>query len=134
MFQLFTFIVNCLQKFLTELDLLDANLPIGFVFSYPCELVSIRSARLLWWTKGFDIKDCLQKDVVQLLENALELNMVRTIEMVEYNIHFQSIKARIKVVMNDTVGQLASAAYKYGPDTVIGVVIGYGFVTDAFTK
>jgi len=28
--------------------------------------------------------------------------------------------------MNDTVGQLASAAYKYGPDTVIGVVIGYG--------
>jgi hexokinase len=110
--QLFTFIVNCLQKFLTELDLMDANLPIGFVFSYPCELVSIRSARLLWWTKGFDIQDCLQKDVVQLLENALEMNM--------------SIKVRIKAVMNDTVGQLASAAYKYGPDTVLGVVIGYG--------
>lgn len=64
------------MKFLNEVNLLDASLPVGFVFSYPCELLSIRSARLLWWTKGFDIKDCLQKDVVKLLEEALELNMV----------------------------------------------------------
>lgn len=110
--QLFNFIVNCLQKFLKEFSLEEANLPIGFVFSYPCQLLSIRSARLLWWTKGFDIKDCLQKDVVELLEEALELNM--------------STKAKIKAVMNDTVGQLAAAAYKYGPDCVAAVVIGYG--------
>ncbi|CAJ0579853.1 unnamed protein product, partial [Mesorhabditis spiculigera] len=110
--QLFTFIVNCLQRFLQEFGLVDANLPIGFVFSYPCELLSIRSARLLWWTKGFDIKDCLQKDVVALLEEALEMNM--------------STKAQIKAVMNDTVGQLAAAAHKYGPTCTIGVVIGYG--------
>lgn len=110
--QLFTFIVNCLQKFLKEFNLEEANLPIGFVFSYPCELLSIRSARLLWWTKGFDIQDCLQKDVVELLQDALELNM--------------STKAKIKAVMNDTVGQLAAAAHKYGSDCVIGVVIGYG--------
>jgi hexokinase len=32
----------------------------------------------------------------------------------------------VKAVMNDTVGQLASAAYKYGTDCVVGVVIGYG--------
>uniref|UniRef100_A0A158P960 Phosphotransferase n=1 Tax=Angiostrongylus cantonensis TaxID=6313 RepID=A0A158P960_ANGCA len=110
--QLFTFIVNCLQRFLQEFGLVEANLPIGFVFSYPCELLSIRSARLLWWTKGFDIKDCLQKDVVQLLEEALEMNM--------------STKAQIKAVMNDTVGQLAAAGHKYGPECTIGVVIGYG--------
>ncbi|CAB3409057.1 unnamed protein product [Caenorhabditis bovis] len=110
--QLFTFIVNCLQRFLQEFGLVDANLPIGFVFSYPCELLSIRSARLLWWTKGFDIKDCLQKDVVALLEEALEMNM--------------STKAQIKAVMNDTVGQLAAAAHKYGPECTVGVVIGYG--------
>lgn len=30
--------------------------------------------------------------------------------------------------MNDTVGQLAAAAYKYGPECIIGVVIGYGFL------
>lgn len=110
--QLFTFIVNCLQKFLKEFGLEEANLPIGFVFSYPCELLSIRSARLLWWTKGFDIQDCLQQDVVQLLEEALELNM--------------STRAKIKAVMNDTVGQLAAASYKYGPECSVGVVIGYG--------
>uniref|UniRef100_A0A1I7XRW2 hexokinase n=1 Tax=Heterorhabditis bacteriophora TaxID=37862 RepID=A0A1I7XRW2_HETBA len=110
--QLFTFIVNCLQRFLQEFGLVEANLPIGFVFSYPCELLSIRSARLLWWTKGFDIKDCLRKDVVQLLEEALEMNM--------------STKAQIKAVMNDTVGQLAAAGHKYGPECTIGVVIGYG--------
>jgi hexokinase len=62
-------------KFLREFHLENASLPIGFVFSYPCELLSIRSARLLWWTKGFDIEDCLQKDVVELLEEALDLNM-----------------------------------------------------------
>lgn len=110
--QLFNYIVNCLQKFLKEYNLESANLAIGFVFSYPCELVSIRSARLLWWTKGFNIEDCLQKDVVALLEEALELNM--------------STIARIKAVMNDTVGQLAAAAYKYGEDCMAAVVIGYG--------
>ncbi|KAK6022574.1 Hexokinase, partial [Ostertagia ostertagi] len=101
--QLFTFIVNCLQRFLQEFGLVEANLPIGFVFSYPCELLSIRSARLLWWTKGFDIKDCLRKDVVQLLEEALEMNMA--------------------------IGQLAAAGHKYGPECTIGVVIGYGTVS-----
>ena len=30
--------------------------------------------------------------------------------------------------MNDTVGQLAAAAYKYGDDCVAAVVIGYGYV------
>lgn len=110
--QLFTFIVNCLMKFLKEVDMQEANLPIGFVFSYPCQLLSIRSARLLWWTKGFDIKDCLQKDVVKLLEEALELNM--------------STNAKIEAVMNDTVGQLAAATFKYGPTCTMGVVIGYG--------
>ncbi|EJW88941.1 hexokinase [Wuchereria bancrofti] len=110
--QLFTFIVNCLMKFLNEVNLLNASLPVGFVFSYPCELLSIRSARLLWWTKGFDIKDCLQKDVVKLLEEALELNMLTNV--------------KIEVVMNDTVGQLAATAYKYGQECIVGVVIGYG--------
>jgi hexokinase len=110
--QLFNFIVNCLQKFLKEFSLEEANCAIGFVFSYPCELLSVRSARLLWWTKGFDIKDCLQKDVVELLEEALELNI--------------TTKARVKAVMNDTVGQLAAAAYRYGTECVAGVVIGYG--------
>lgn len=31
--------------------------------------------------------------------------------------------------MNDTVGQLAAAAYKYGADCIAGVVIGYGYAS-----
>jgi hexokinase len=104
--------VNCLHKFLDEQGLADANLPVGFVFSYPCELLSIRSARLLWWTKGFNVEDCLQKDVVKLLEDALSLN--------------PEVKVRVKAVMNDTVGQLAAAGFKYGHDCTVGVVMGYG--------
>ncbi|VDD84951.1 unnamed protein product [Enterobius vermicularis] len=111
-YPLFTFIVNCLLKFLRANELVQSDLSIGFVFSFPCKLYSIRSARLLWWTKGFDIKDCLQKDVVSLLEQALELGM-------------QS-KVSVKAVMNDTVGQLIAASYKYGPKCTMGVVIGYG--------
>ncbi|KAI6214235.1 Phosphotransferase [Aphelenchoides besseyi] len=90
--QLFNFIVNCLQKFLREFELESANLPIGFVFSYP-----LRTA--------FDSFGSF----ALLLQEALELNM--------------STKAKINVVMNDTVGQLAAAAYKYGEDCVAAVVI-----------
>jgi len=53
----------------------DQTFHIGFVFSFPCELTSIREARLLWWTKGYNIPDCLQKDMVTLLDDALELSM-----------------------------------------------------------
>lgn len=47
-----------------------------------------------------------------------------------FTTHFQSTKAKIKAVMNDTVGQLAAASYKYGSECCIGVVIGYGLVFD----
>lgn len=43
-----------------------------------------------------------------------------------YLIYFESTRAQIKAVMNDTVGQLAAAAHRYGPECTIGVVIGYG--------
>jgi hypothetical protein len=35
--------------------------------------------------------------------------------------------------MNDTVGQLAAAAYKYGDECVAAVVIGYGFEFTSFS-
>lgn len=53
--QLFDFLASCIARFLEEHRLKDADLPMGFVFSYPCLLSSIRSATLLWWTKGFKV-------------------------------------------------------------------------------
>ncbi|KRZ94025.1 Hexokinase [Trichinella sp. T8] len=69
--ELFDFMVNCLHKFLAENNLLSEELPLGFVFSYPVEMKGIRSAKLLWWTKGFNVKDCLNQDVGTLLQEAL---------------------------------------------------------------
>lgn len=78
-FQLFDFVVSCLEKFLNENNLLDANLPLGFVFSYPCEMLSLRRGHLLWWTKGFTASNCVGQDVVQLLEQAIARNGVRSV-------------------------------------------------------
>nr|CAD2194567.1 unnamed protein product [Meloidogyne enterolobii] len=110
--QLFNFIINSLKKVLRDAKVEDQTFHIGFVFSFPCELTSIREARLLWWTKGYNIPDCLQKDMVTLLDDALELSM--------------TVKGRVKAIMNDTVGQLAASHAKYGDECIAACVIGYG--------
>ncbi|KRY75445.1 Hexokinase [Trichinella pseudospiralis] len=109
--ELFDFMVNCLHKFLAENNLLGEELPLGFVFSYPVEMTGIRSAKLLWWTKGFNVKDCLNQDVGALLQEALNR---------------KQIKVKVKAIMNDSVAQLASAAHCFGKDCTVGVVVGYG--------
>lgn len=48
--------------------------------------------------------------------------------------HFQLTNAKVKAIMNDTVGQLAAAAFKYGTTCTMGVVIGYGLVLGLFTS
>ncbi|KRY17881.1 Hexokinase [Trichinella patagoniensis] len=109
--ELFDFMVNCLHKFLAENNLLSEELPLGFVFSYPVEMKGIRSAKLLWWTKGFNVKDCLNQDVGTLLQEALNR---------------KQIKVKVKAIMNDSVAELASAAHCLGKDCTVGVVVGYG--------
>lgn len=76
---MFNFIANCLEKFLSESNRLDKELPLGFVFSYPCEMKGIKSAHLLWWTKGFNVEDCLHQDVGRLLQEAIQRNGVSTV-------------------------------------------------------
>lgn len=110
--ELFDFIVSCLEKFLVAFNLIDKELPLGFVFSYPCEMKGINSARLLFWTKGFNVEDCLHQDVGRLLKEAVKRN--------------GKVKVNLKAIMNDTVGQLASSAYVHGQECIMGVVIGYG--------
>ena len=69
--QLFKFIVDSLAGFLDEKGLADANLPLGFTFSYPCDQHSLRSAKLLRWTKGVSATGVEGKDVVAILEQAI---------------------------------------------------------------
>ncbi|KHJ41467.1 hypothetical protein D918_08430 [Trichuris suis] len=109
--QLFDFMVGCLEKFLKENNMLETELSLGFVFSYPCEMKGIRSAKLLWWTKGFNVEDCLNQDVGQMLQDALDR---------------KGIRVKVNAIMNDTVAQLAAATHSLGPDCTMGIVIGYG--------
>ncbi|KAK6011217.1 Hexokinase, partial [Ostertagia ostertagi] len=71
-FQLFDYIAKALADFLIEKDLADENLPVGFTFSYPCDQTGLRSATLLRWTKGVTATGVVGKDVVKLLEDAIE--------------------------------------------------------------
>ncbi|EPB74686.1 Hexokinase [Ancylostoma ceylanicum] len=70
--QLFDYIAKALADFLVEKDMANENLPVGFTFSYPCDQTSLKSATLLRWTKGVTATGVVGKDVVKLLEEAIE--------------------------------------------------------------
>jgi len=62
------------------------------------------------WTKGFDCKDTINKDVVALLNEALAR---------------KNVKVHVTALVNDTVGTLMSHAYN-DPGTYVGVILGTG--------
>lgn len=49
----------------------------GFTFSFPMVQHSLTSALLLTWTKKFSCSDTVMKDVVQMLEEAIQRRGVR---------------------------------------------------------
>lgn len=96
----------------------DKHLKLGFTFSYPVNQTALDAGTLIRWTKGFKIEETVGKDVVQLLQNALEE---------------QKVPVKVVALANDTVGTLLSHAYATGAspngkqgDTVIGAIVGSG--------
>ncbi|CAD6186181.1 unnamed protein product [Caenorhabditis auriculariae] len=110
--KLFDYIAKALADFLIERELQDENLPVGFTFSYPCDQTGLRSATLLRWTKGVTATGCVGKDVVKLLEDAIERD--------------GRVKVSIVALINDTVGTMVAAAYEGGGKCDLGVIIGTG--------
>ncbi|XP_066053175.1 hexokinase-3 isoform X2 [Chamaea fasciata] len=73
---LFDFIAQCLSQFLTETIHSDPSkseerLPLGFVFPFTCRQTQLDKAELFSWSKGFRCNDVLGKDVVELLQSAI---------------------------------------------------------------
>ncbi|NWZ84281.1 HXK3 protein, partial [Poecile atricapillus] len=75
---LFDFIAQCVSQFLTETISPDAaqseerqSLPLGFVFPFSCRQTQLDKAELLSWSKGFSCSGVVGKDVVQLLQAAI---------------------------------------------------------------
>lgn len=97
-------------------------LKLGFTFSYPVEQNGLDSGTLLRWTKGFNIKDTVGKDVVQLYQKELNDQGLSSVKVV--------------ALTNDTVGTFLSHCYNSGDsvsslsgeisDPVIGCIFGTG--------
>lgn len=89
----------------------DISKTVGFTFSFPIKQKSINSGDLMSWTKGFNIGGVVDNDVVVLFSKALK--------------RFNLENYKINVLINDTVGTLASGKYKQN-NCVIGLILGTG--------
>lgn len=90
-------------------------LKMGYTFSFPVNQTSINRGTLIRWTKGYDIKDMVGKDIVIVLQEELDR---------------RNLPIHIAVLLNDTVGTLMSRAYTKpetsGGQTLIGCIFGTG--------
>lgn len=83
---------------------------LGFTFSFPVEQTALDRGTLITWTKGFTASGAAGKDVVQLLQDALDRKQV---------------PVKCSALVNDTVGTLLSRAYQSGA-ALVGGIFGTG--------
>ena len=102
---LFGFIAQCIKEVEPEI-----GMEAGFTFSYPCHLTSQRSGKLLEWTKDINATSCIERDPVQLLQEACNK---------------LGVNVRIVSICNDSVSTLVSYSYTH-QEAAIGVVLGSG--------
>ncbi|CEQ39556.1 SPOSA6832_01095 [Sporobolomyces salmonicolor] len=110
---LFDYIAGSVDHFLTEIGTdaaEDEKLHLGFTFSFPVLQTALAAGTLINWTKGFECKNAVGKDVVQLLQEALDR---------------KHIHVRCSALVNDTCGTLMAAAYERG-DALCGGIFGTG--------
>ncbi|XP_063269388.1 hexokinase-3 isoform X2 [Prinia subflava] len=98
---LFDFIAQCVSQFLAETFSSDTSkpeerIPLGFVFPFTCRQTQLDKAELLSWSKGFSCSGVVGKDVVQLLQSAINKQELSQVDIV--------------VVMNDTVGTMMTCS------------------------
>lgn len=85
----------------------------GFTFSFPVDQTSLNKGKLIRWTKGFDIKDAVGKDIVEEFQAAL---------------HSRKLPVHVAALVNDTVGTLMSRSYTKAESgrTLVGCIFGTG--------
>ncbi|NWV94033.1 HXK2 protein, partial [Machaerirhynchus nigripectus] len=103
---LFDFIAQCVSQFLAETTSPDTSsseerLPLGFVFPFSCKQTQLDKAELLSWSKGFSCSGVVGKDVVQMLQSAINKQELSHVDVV--------------ALMNDTVGTLMTCSTEGRP-------------------
>ncbi|XP_050167947.1 hexokinase-3 isoform X3 [Myiozetetes cayanensis] len=98
---LFDFIAQCVSQFLGDANSSLEHLPLGFVFPFSCRQTQLNKAELISWSKGFSCRDVVGKDVVQLLQSAINKQELSNVEVV--------------ALMNDTVGTMMTCSTEGRP-------------------
>ena len=70
--------------------------PSSWVSLFPVNQTALNRGTLIRWTKGFDIPDTVDRDVVELLQA---------------NLTILEVNVKVVAIANDTVGTLLTAAY-----------------------
>ncbi|KAH0946799.1 hypothetical protein HN011_002734 [Eciton burchellii] len=109
--QLFDHIALCLALFVKDLNLQNVTLPLGFTFSFPLMQYGLSQGHLVRWTKGFNCSGVVNKDIVTLLNEAIDRK--------------KDLKIDVCAILNDTTGTLMSCAWK-NRNCRIGVIVGTG--------
>ncbi|OPJ88003.1 hexokinase-3 [Patagioenas fasciata monilis] len=104
---LFDFIAQCVQKFLTDISRLEDHLPLGFVFPFSCKQTRLDKAELISWSKDFSCSGVEGKDVVQLLQSAIN-KQLKNVDVV--------------ALMNNTVGTMMTCSVEGKPCEIALVV------------
>jgi hexokinase len=107
---LFGAIARFIREFLGS-HRLEGSFPLGFTFSFPIRQHSIRRGELILWTKGWTASGVEGRDVVALLDRALEQQGVGCVRTVSLN--------------NDTTGTQVARAY-FDPGCDVGCILGTG--------
>lgn len=108
---LFDHLAGCVDDFVDENNIRDEDLSMGFTFSFPMTQHSLSSADLLVWTKSFNIPSMVGKDVVKILQEALQRRGLDNIEVL--------------AILNDTTGTLVQGA-SMDKRAKIGIILGTG--------
>ncbi|XP_036986765.1 hexokinase-2 isoform X1 [Artibeus jamaicensis] len=109
--QLFDHIAECLANFMDKLQIKDKKLPLGFTFSFPCIQTKLDESFLVSWTKGFKCSGVEGKDVVTLIQKAIQRRGDFDIDIV--------------AMVNDTVGTMMTCGYD-DQNCEIGLIVGTG--------
>ena len=107
---LFSFLADCINIFLQDLNLLTEQLSLGFTFSFPMSQEGLASARLVSWTKSFNCPGVEGEEVVSLLQNAIDS---------------KNLKVKVVAILNDTTGTLVAGSY-VDPNCTVGLIMGSG--------
>ncbi|GFX77188.1 hexokinase-1 [Trichonephila clavipes] len=116
---LFDFLAECMHDFLEKKGLLGKKLPLGFCFSFPMIQTGIDEGILVTWTKSFNCKNVVGKEVVQMLKHAFSKK--------------KGVNVDIVAIVNDATGTMMMGSY-IDKRTAIGMILGTGCNAAYFEK